>query len=485
MDYDLIVIGGGSGGLTAAIMAGEIGAKVLLVDRESLGGDCLHWGCVPSKALIASARMAHQARHARDFGVHVGEVSVDFGAVMARLRRVQAFIGDGESPAALEKHGVEVAFGGARFIDANTIVIGSERGDPEPSEVEDRTVTAKRFVIATGSHASPPPIEGLEEVGYWDHVGLFESNALPKRVVVVGAGPIGVEMGQALSRLGSEVTLVQRGSHVLHREEPAVSELIASVLVEEGITLHLSCQPTKVSRVGDEKHVKVKDADGERTLVCDEILIAVGRRANVASLGLDAAGVRVGERGIVVDDALRTSQSHIYAVGDVNGGPQFTHWAEHEARIATRNALFAGTSKRDASRIPWCTFCDPEVARVGLTEAEARGEHDDVHVHEVPFSHVDRAVCEGHTRGFTKVVVDGKDRILGVHIVGPEAGEVLTEWVLAMDHGIGLEELGGTIHVYPTLSRANRRVADERFFHHGIGKWTKKLFGQFEGRHGD
>lgn len=474
MDYDLIVIGGGSGGLTAAIMAGEIGAKVLLVDRESLGGDCLHWGCVPSKALIASARRAHQARHASDFGVKVGDVTIDFAAVMVRLRRVQAFIGDGESPAALEKHGVDIAFGGARFVDANTITVGSE--------AEERTCTAKRFVIATGSHASPPPIEGLEEAGFWDHVRLFESNALPARLVVVGAGPIGVEMGQALARLGSEVTILQRGSHVLHREEPAVSELIAAALREEGITLHLSCEPTRVSKVGDEKHVVVRDAEGERTLVCDEILVAVGRRPNVASLNLEAAGVEVSERGVVVDDALRTCQPHIYAVGDVNGGPQFTHWAEHEARVATRNALFAGTSKRDATRIPWCTFCDPEVARVGLTEAEARAQHEDVHVHEVAFEHVDRAVCEGHTRGFTKVVVDGKDRILGVHIVGPEAGEILTEWVLAMDHGISLEELGSSIHLYPALSRVNRRVADERFFHHGIGKWTKKLFGQFEGR---
>ena len=455
--YDLVVIGGGSGGLTSAIMGARVGARVLLVDRERLGGDCLHFGCVPSKALIASARMAHRMRHAADYGIRPVDVSVDFPAVMERIRRIQAEIGAGESPEALSRHGVEVAFGGARFLDEHAIQIGA-----------DRRVSAKHTVIATGSHAHAPKIEGLEEAGYINNVSLFGLTELPERVVVLGGGPIGCEMGQALRRLGAEVTIVQRASQLLPREEPEVAAFIRDRFEREGIRILLSTNPV---RIEPDKTVVLQD----EMLSCAEILVAVGRRSTLEGLGLEAAGVATNERGIVVNGALQTSQAHIYAVGDCNGGPQFTHWAEQEARIATRNALFKGRDKRSMERIPWVTFTDPEVARVGLTLAEAK----DAHVHEVKMSVVDRAVCEGDSEGFIRVVVDSRDRILGVHIVGLDAGEALTEWVLAMDHGITLEEIGRSIHVYPTLARANRRVADRRFLEHGVSAWTTKLFGNF------
>ena len=466
--YDLVTIGGGSGGLTAAIFAARVGAKVLLVDRERLGGDCLYYGCVPSKALIASARAAHRMRRAETFGLRPVEVTVDFPAVMQRIARIQERIAEGESPDALERHGVEVAFGGARFIDEHTIEVGSNR-----------RVHAERTIIATGSHAVTPDIPGLGQVGSINHVGLFEITELPGRLVVLGGGPIGCEMGQALSRLGAQVTIVQRRDQLLPREERQIARVIQDRFREEGIRVLLSTNVVEVKRSDRGKVVVVEEKGTTRNLECDEILVAVGRGPSIDGLDLGAAGVVVSAGGIEVNDALQTSRSDIYAVGDCNGGPQFTHWAEYEARIATRNALFRGRGIRSTQRIPWVTFTDPEVARVGSTLEQARKKHAQVHAHEVPMSKADRAVCEDELEGFIRVVVDRKDRILGVHITGAAAGEVLTEWILAMDHGLPLDRIGSSIHPYPTFSRVNRRLADERFLEHGLSAWTTGLFARF------
>ena len=337
----MVVIGGGSGGLTATVIAARLGARVLLVDRQRLGGDCLYAGCVPSKALIASANMAHRMRRAQSYGLAPVDVQVDIQAVMDRIRKIQAEIGQGESPQALEAEGAEVALGGARFVDPHTILVGA-----------DRQVHAERVIISTGSRAVAPELPGLEGAGYLDHVGVFEMTQLPARLGVIGGGPIGCELGQALARLGSQVTIVQRGQQLLSREAPEVSALLKQRFEAEGIQVMTRANPVSVERTPDEKRLVVEHEGEHRTLIVDELLVAVGRKPNVESLALEAAQVEVGERGIVVSETLQTSQPHIYAVGDVNGGPQFTHWAEHEGRIAARNALFKGNSKRSWALIP-------------------------------------------------------------------------------------------------------------------------------------
>lgn len=469
--YDLIVIGGGSGGITATSMAARLGARTLLVDRESLGGDCLHYGCVPSKSLIASARMAHRMRHAEKYALDSVDPTIDFQRIMARIDSIRDEIGSHETPEEIRKLGVDVALGGAKFIDESTLEIDNEY-----------RVTADNIVIATGSHAVAPEIPGLAESGYIDHVGLFGLRERPARLAVIGGGAIGTEMGQALSRLGSDVTIIQRAARLLPREDPEISIVLHDAFAGEGINMLLSANPVRVTREGSEKEIVVEQDGVTHAIRCDEILVAVGRNPSIAALNVDAAGIQTNAKGIVVDDRLRTNKPHIYAVGDCNGGPQFTHWAEHEARIATRNALYRGSSKRSMQALPWVTFTDPEVARVGMTLEQARTASDDdrVHEHVFPYSRLDRAVCESDTVGMIRVVVDNSDRILGAHIVGPGSGEALTEWVLAIEHRIPLSKIGSAIHVYPTLSRINRRVADEAFLAHGVSQWTNKLFARFK-----
>lgn len=465
--WDLIVIGGGSAGLTAATVAARVGARVLLVDKTRLGGDCLHDGCVPSKALLASARLAHRMRRAPEFGIAPVGVQVDLAAVMARIRAVQAEIAKHDSPEAMGALGVEVAFGGARFLDARTVRIG-----------KDRTEVGDRFVIATGSSAVAPRVPGLSEVGFLNHANVFGLERLPARLAVMGGGPIGVEIGQAFARFGSAVTILERAARLLEREEPDVSRHLADVLAREGIDVRLSCRVASVRRDGERK-VVVLEGGGE--IVADAIFVAVGRRPTLDGLGLAAARIATSERGIVVDDALRTSQPHIFAVGDCAGGPQFTHWAEYEARVATRNALFRGTERRSMRIVPWVTFTDPEVARVGMTEEEAHAHahQERVHVHRFPFARVDRALTEGEGSGFAKVVVDARERILGAHLIGPGAGEALVEWTLAMQNDLKLSDVGRAIHVYPTLARINRRVADDVFLAHGLPSWVLRLGARF------
>lgn len=469
--YDLVVIGGGSAGLTAVTMAARLGASSLLVDRESLGGDCLHYGCVPSKSLIASARMAHTMRHAEKFGLGSVDQSVDLARVMGRVDRIREQIGSHETPEAIRELGVDVALGGASFIDEFTIEID-----------QSYPVTGARFLIATGSHAVAPDIPGLVECGFIDHVDLFSLQELPDRLAIIGGGSIGTEMGQALSRLGSQVTIIQRATRLLPKEDPDISAVLQKTFAEEGMELLLSANPVRVARSDGKKQIEIEQHGNTHEINCDEILVAVGRKANTDTLHLSAAGIRTNAKGIVVDDSLRTNKPHIFAVGDCNGGPQFTHWAEYEARIATRNALYRGTSKRSMQTLPWVTFTDPAVARVGMTIDEARtaANNSGVHEHVFPYSRLDRAVCESDTIGMIKVVVDKSDKVLGAHIIGPGAGEALTEWVLAIEHRLPLSRIGNAIHVYPTLSRINRRVADEAFLAHGVSRWTNRLFAKFK-----
>ena len=465
-EYDLVVIGGGSAGLTAAAFAGRVGARVLLVDRERLGGDCLWSGCVPSKALIRCATVAHTAGRSRDYGV-LTDPTVDFPGAMAHVRGAMERIAVGDSPEALKARGVETAFGGARFVGPRRLQVGG------------REVTSRAVIIATGAGPSAPLIPGLAETGYLDHVSLWSLAELPRRLTVVGGGPVGVEMAQAFARLGAQVTLVQRGERILPRDDAELTGLLRGYLEEE-LTVLCGAAVVGAQRRGAEKVLTVRADDEERDLVCDEVLVATGRRPALEGLYLETGGVRVTARGIEVDASLRTSAAGVYACGDCIGGPQFTHVAEAQARVATRNALFRGRA-RFARTLAWTTFTDPELAQVGFTEAQARRHDAKVRVHHVEYRDLDRAVCDGETRGRAKVVCDRRGHILGASLLGSRAGEAASELTVAVDAGLTIQRLGASIHVYPTFSRIVRRLGDQTFLDEGISPLTRRLLGTFRG----
>lgn len=470
MIWDLIVIGGGSAGLTAATIAGRVGASVLLIDKEALGGDCLHTGCVPSKALIRCARVAHQARHAARFGVDVGPVTIDFGRVMDHVAGSIAHIAVHDSPDALAAHGVEVAFGGAELLSDTRVRIGGTREEE-----------AKRIILAVGSHAHPPPIEGLAQAGYLDHVGVFALRERPQRLVVIGGGAIGVELGQAFARFGSDVTLLELGDRLLPRDDAELAGRLAELLSRE-MTLRFGAKTTRVEARDGAKVVHFEVNGEAQQVVCDELLVAVGRRANTDGLNLKAAGIKTDRGRIVVDQYLRTSSHQVFAAGDCCGPFQFTHFAEAQARLAARNALFVGRSAFGRPNVPWVTFCQPELAHVGLTEAEARPLHPDLRVHHYAYERLDRAVCDGDTDGLAKVLTNTRGTILGASILGPGAGEAIAPVVVAMDAGRSLQALGGSIFAYPTLSRVVRRLADERFIEDGVSPFVARWLSRYDGR---
>ncbi len=469
--YDLIVIGGGSAGLTAATISTCLGAKTLLLDKESLGGDCLHYGCVPSKALITTSNLIYKISNPKKYGIRSATVDYNIKDIMKRIWRIKEKVGEHDSAEQYRKLGADVIFGKAVFINKNTLLLGNNK-----------KVTGKYILICTGSHAVNPEIPGLKETGSINHVSLFHMETLPKRLIVLGGGPIGCEMGQALSRLGSKVTIIQRATRLLHREDPQISLKLQNIFKEEGIQVLLSANPIQIKKINSIKQIVVETNKKNINVECDEILIAVGRKPSIEDLNLEAASVNFNKKGIIVNDFLQTSQKNIFAAGDCTGGPQFTHWAQYEARKAVRNALFIGKTKSSPKILPWVTFTDPEVARIGLTLEQAKKTFTNlkkVHEHFITYDKVDRAVCEDEDNGFIKAVVDGKKNILGVHIIGPAAGEALSEWVLAMENKIKISRLGSAIHVYPTLSRINSRLTEEIFLAHGVPRWIIKMFARF------
>jgi pyruvate/2-oxoglutarate dehydrogenase complex dihydrolipoamide dehydrogenase (E3) component len=384
------------------------------------------------------------------------------------VREAIAAIESHETPEIVARWGVDVAFGGARFLSPTRIQVG------------EREIEATSFVLAVGSGAFAPPLPGLDETGAIDHVDLFELTELPPRIAVLGAGPIGMEMGQALARLGAEVTILQRGRRILKRDDAELAELLAGYVRNE---LRLVCNAT-VRRARAENGVKeiVFETEGkEETLVCDEILVAVGRKPNLEGLDLEAAGVAFNERGVIIDAKLRTTARNIWACGDCTGSMQFTHFAEAQARVATRNALFFGSQSFGHEPIPWVTFTDPELAHVGMTEAEASAAHLEVEIFRYPYEKLDRAVCEGETHGLAKIVTASNGRILGASILGLHAGEAITEVVIAMNAGLTLQKLSSFVHPYPVMNRIIRRLGDERFLAHGVGTFARKFFGRYRG----
>ena len=452
-DTNMVVIGAGSAGLVASLIAATVKAKVTLIERDRMGGDCLNTGCVPSKALIRSARIADYGRRAGDFGLVPGAVEVDFPRVMERVQSVVKAIEPHDSVERFTELGVDCVQGEARIV------------SPWEVEVNGGRLAARNIIIASGARPRIPDIPGLEEIDYLTSDSVWELREAPGRLLVLGAGPIGCELAQALARLGCEVTLATHAGRVLPREDPEVSEQVHLAFERQGISVLLGHEPVGLRKNGAESDCLFSYAGTERKVVFDRLLLAVGRSPNVEGLGLEELGIDCSARGTIeVDEYLRTAIPGIYACGDVAGPYQFTHMASHQAWYATVNALF-GRFRRfkvDYSVVPWATFTDPEVARVGLNESEAAQHGINCEVTRYDIADLDRAIADGEAHGFVKVLTEpGRDRILGATIVGYHAGELISEFVMAMKHGIGLNKILGTIHIYPTLGESNKFLAGE------------------------
>lgn len=447
--YHLVVIGAGTAGLVSAAGAAGLGAKVALIERHFMGGDCLNVGCVPSKGVIRAARAWQDARQAaeRFSGPAVDPQSRgDFGAAMERMRRIRAGISVHDSAQRFQGLGIDVFLGQGRFVSPHEIEVGGKR------------LRFRRAVIATGARAAVPPVPGLAEAGYLTNETVFNLTELPPRLAVIGAGPIGCEMAQAFARLGSRVTLIDKDSHVLIREDADAAGVVQQALQRDGVQLELGAKILEVRGSA----VVVEQGGQRKEIAADEILVAAGRTPNLEGLGLEAAGVRFTRRGVEVDDNLRTSNRNVFACGDVASKYQFTHIADAQARIVIQNALFFGRLKASALTIPWCTYTTPEIAHVGLYEKDARERGIEVDTLTVPLSTVDRAILDGADEGFLRVHLEkGKDRILGATLVAEHAGDMIGELCLAITHGIGLGRIASVIHPYPTQAEVLKKAADQ------------------------
>jgi pyruvate/2-oxoglutarate dehydrogenase complex dihydrolipoamide dehydrogenase (E3) component len=449
--YHLVVIGAGTAGLVSAAGAAALGARVALVERHLLGGDCLNVGCVPSKAVLRAARGWQEARAAAaSFGAPAASGAGDFGAAMARMRRVRAGLSQHDSAERFRGLGVDVFLGEGRFVAGDAV------------EVDGRRLRFRRAIVATGARAAAPPIPGLAEAGYLTNETLFDLEALPRRLAVIGAGPIGCEMAQAFARFGSEVWLIEVLHGVLPIEERDAAGIVERRLAEEGVRLLCCGKGTAASSLADgRRRVTLESHEQGYDLVVDEILVSVGRRPNLEGLGLEAAGIAYDKTGVLVDDRLRTSNRRVYAVGDIASKYKFTHAADALARIAIQNALFRGRKKASDLVVPWCTYTSPEVAHVGLYPKEAEERGMAVESHEVKLANVDRAVLDGEDEGFLRVTTEqGKDRILGATCVAERAGDLIGEVTLAMTHGVGLAAISATIHPYPTQAEVVKKTGE-------------------------
>ncbi len=449
--YNLVVIGAGTAGLVTAAGAAGLGAKVALVERHLLGGDCLNYGCVPSKCLIRSARAAADVRDASHFGVGVpSRVEVDFGAVMERMRRLRASISPHDSVERFKSLGVDVFLGDARFSGPQTVEVGGN------------TLRFRKAVIATGARAVQPSIAGLAEAAYLTNETVFSLTERPRRLAVIGGGPIGCELAQAFQRLGSQVTLLHKHEHLLDREDAHAAAVVQDAFIREGICLVLDCKIERVETGPGGKLINYVVQGQPASVEVDEILVGAGRAPNVEGLNLEAVGVQYDPReGVLVNDRLQTTNPRIYACGDVCMKWKFTHAADAAARLVIQNALFLGRKKLSALTMPWCTYTDPEVAHVGLSEREAKERGIEVDTFIRHLKDVDRAIADGETEGFVKVhVKTGADRILGATIVARHAGEMISELTLAIVAKVGLSTLSGVIHPYPTQAEAIKHVAD-------------------------
>jgi len=453
-DFDIGVIGGGAAGLTVTAGAAQAGAKTLLIEKEKkLGGDCLHYGCVPSKTLIRTAHVYHLMRNSREFGLPNVELPpVDFREVANRIQSVIDTIQQHDSEERFCKLGAKVEFGEPTFVDEHSIRLNGE------------TISAKNWVLSTGSSPAIPPIEGLANTPHITNKEIFYLDHLPKSLIVLGAGPIAIEMAQAFSRLGSQVTVVQRSNQILSKEDKDMADTVMEVLQSEGVVFYLNSSVLGVRDLGHEREVTIRSGANKNTqLRGEKILVAMGREANVEGIGLEGLGIEASKKGIKVDKRLRTTQKHIYAAGDVTGQYQFTHAAGYEGGVVFTNAIFHLPRKVDYTFLPWCTYTDPELASIGMNEkaAEAAGEEYSVWTEE--FKDNDRSLAEGERVGKIKMILDGKEKPLGVQILGPQAGELLSEWVAVLNGKMKLSTLASAVHPYPTLGEINKRVVGNFF----------------------
>jgi pyruvate/2-oxoglutarate dehydrogenase complex dihydrolipoamide dehydrogenase (E3) component len=448
--YNLVVLGAGTAGLVTAAGAAGLGAKVALIERHLMGGDCLNVGCVPSKALIRASRAAADVRDAGAFGVRVPEgVSIDFPAVMERMRRIRAGISPHDSAARFRELGIDVYLGQGRFTGRDSVEVGGQ------------SLRFSKAVVATGARASEPPIPGLLEAGYLTNETVFSLTELPQRLAVIGAGPIGCELAQAFARFGSRVTLLEANPRILGREDRDAAAIVERSLRRDGVELICGTKIIGVRRAGDETVLELEGKDGRSELRCDDIMVGAGRAPNVEGMGLEAAGVDYDRSGVTVDDRLRTSNPKVFAAGDICSRYKFTHAADAMARIVIQNALFLGRAKASALTIPLCTYTDPEIAHVGLVEEEAREQGIPTRTFVQELAKVDRAILDGEIEGFVKVLArQSNDEILGATIVARHAGEMISELTLAMVGGVGLKGLSRVTHPYPTQAEAIRRVGD-------------------------
>ena len=459
--YHLVVIGAGTAGLVTAAGAAGLGARVALIERELMGGDCLNVGCVPSKGIIGAARVAATIRGAAEFGVEIPEgVNNNFGKAMERMRQKRAYISPADSAKRFTDLGVDVYFGKGSFVDGNTASVTNSKG-------ETTQLKFKKAVIASGARASAPPIKGLENVEYLTNENLFSLTELPKRFGIIGSGPIGSEMAQSFARFGSEVFLFERSDHILSREDEDAAAIVQKQFVKDGVNLEVNAKDMELIPEADGKvGVKITQNGVEKTVVVDKLLVAVGRAPNTDGLNLEGVGVEFTKRGVTVNNFLETTNKKIYACGDICSKYQFTHAADFQARIVIQNALFAvgpfGKGKSEDLIIPWATYTSPEIAHVGMYPADAKEAGVEIDTYVQSFEHIDRAILEGSDEGFVKVhCKKGSDTIVGATIVAENAGDLISEITVAMKNKVGLSGIGSTIHPYPTQAEAIRKLGDQ------------------------
>ena len=475
-DYDMGVLGGGAAGLTITAGAAQLGAKTPLVEKEeALGGDCLHFGCVPSKTLIRTARAYHEIKNAARFGLpEIDMQPVDFQKVAERIRSVINTIQKHDSVERFCGLGAQVEFGQAEFIDEHSIRLNG------------KTYSAKTWAIATGSSPATPPFAGIDQVSYLTNKEIFSLDKLPTSMIVLGGGPIAMEMAQAFCRLGTKVCVIQRSAQILSKEDKDMADIIMAVMHDEGVNFHLETSVTSLSEKGGKKQVTFKDRTGETlTIEADAILVALGRSPNVDTIKLENSGVAYTNKGIGVDNRMRTNHKHIFAAGDITGKYQFTHAAGYEGGIVISNAIFHLPRKTDYTYLPWCTYTGPELASIGLNEKTAADKGIKYSVWTEEFKNNDRSLAEGEELGKIKMLLDEKEKPIGVQILGPHAGDLLNEWVAVLNGKVKLSTLAAAVHPYPTLGEINKRVAGSflsgKIFSDTVKKGLK-LFFNFKGR---
>lgn len=462
-EYDMIVIGGGAAGLTAAGVAVSFGAKTMMIEKHKLGGDCTWYGCVPSKIMLNQAKRSA-----------ISGIPVDYSIVKQKLDSIRHKIyDDADHPDLFRKMGIDVEKGSATFVDEHTIQIENKNGDT-------KTVSSRFFIIAAGSSAFVPPIPGIEQTPYLTNQNLFDLDDRPESLIIIGAGPVGVEMAQAFNRLGTKVTVVDMEDRILLNDEPELALMLKSKLEEEGVQFKLSASVDRVEGNDQQVSVHITQNDTPETISAQKLLIAAGRRANVKNLNPGAAGVSVSSKGIAVDDKCRTDQKHIYAVGDVTGRYQLTHMADHMAKIAATNALLKMPMKMDHKHVPWCTYTDPEMAHVGATRKELDKKNVAYEIYKFPYSKIDRAITDEETFGWIYIYAKKwSGKILGADVLGVHAGEMIGQYALAMRNGVSLRNIADTIFPYPSYGLGVRRAADQWYIKNQstfLVKWLKRIF---------